>query len=296
MRSDEIGARPARVIAVGRNSAWIAFEGSHDLYLGVLPKQQERMSLVPGDLVLAARLDDERALVERREPRTFALERHTGGGRSKIMAANVDAIAIVTAFERPPFHAAMVDELLAFAEIQEIRALLLLTKADLADEASVQRIPALYRSLGYETLIINPKALVGMDAVDLALSTRNTLLIGQSGVGKSSLFRALGGAAVVGDVSKTGRGKQTTSSGRLHHFPEGFLIDSPGVGDFELRDVSPHELAQAFVEFRPLVSKCRFRDCKHLAEPNCAVREALAAGTIVPSRYDSYRAIAERPA
>jgi ribosome biogenesis GTPase len=119
-------------------------------------------------------------------------------------------------------------------------------------------------------------------------------LIGQSGVGKSSLFQALGGDADVGDVSKTGRGKQTTTAGRLHRFAAGFLIDSPGVGEFELRDLSAAEIARGFVEFAPLLGSCRFSDCVHRSEPGCAVLAAVAAGTIAGSRYDSYRAILER--
>src|ERR1700692_4764316 len=111
---DAAGARPARVVSVGRNAVWLAFEGSDELHFASIRKQQERISLVPGDMVQAVPMDDERVVVDRREPRTFALERRTAGGRTKTMAANVDGIAIVAPFAQPSFHAAMVEGLRAF--------------------------------------------------------------------------------------------------------------------------------------------------------------------------------------
>ncbi len=287
---------------VGRNSAWIAFEGSDELQLAALPKRLERLSLVPGDLVEATALDAGHVIVESREPRTSALERRTGGGRTKTMAANIDGIAIVAAFAEPPFHAAMVDELLAFAELHGLTARLILTKADLAPRANVETITALYRRLGYTVLIANPRAsfvsnsrgLSGIEAIEEALHGHRTLLIGQSGVGKSSIFRALGGLANVGEVSKIGRGRQTTTSARLHHFADGFMIDSPGVSEFELREIAPSEVADGFVEFRPFFGRCRFADCAHRGEPGCAVVPAVESGEIARSRYESYRAIIAR--
>jgi ribosome biogenesis GTPase len=288
-------ARPARVVSVGRNAVWIAFEDSVELHVASLRKTQERLGLVPGDLVLARPMDEERVLIERREPRGFTLERRTDGGRTKTMAANIDGIAIVTALTDPPFHATMVDELLAFAEIHGLGARLVLTKLDLLEPAAAVAILALYRGLGYRVLAINPKAHVGIDEVERELAGHRTLLIGQSGVGKSSLFRALGGTAAVGDVSKIGRGRQTTSAGRLHRFPDGFLIDSPGVSDFHLHGFDGPTVASGFVEFEPLLGTCRFTDCTHRIEPGCAIRAALAAGAIAPSRYASYREIVGRP-
>jgi ribosome biogenesis GTPase len=288
--------RLARVVSVGRNAAWISFEDETLVRLASLRKNVERLALVPGDLVRATPLEDDRVVVDRREPRSFALERTTAGGRTKTMAANVDGIAVVAAFARPPLHLAMIDELLAFARLHEIDARLILTKGDLATSASeVRAILDLYRGLGYEALVANPKAGDGMAAVESTLAGRRTLLIGQSGVGKSSLFRALGGEGDIGDVSKIGRGKQTTTTGRLHRFATGFLIDSPGVGEFELHGFGAHDVALGFIEFAPLVARCRFTDCTHRTEPGCAVRGAVTAAEVAASRYASYLAILERP-
>jgi ribosome biogenesis GTPase / thiamine phosphate phosphatase len=286
--------RPARVVSVGRNEVWIAFEDSDELQLASRRKTLERQTLVPGDLVLARRLDDDRVQIERREPRSFTLERRTGSGRDKTMAANVDGIAIVAALIDPPFHAAMVDELLAFAGIHELTARLVLTKLDLAEPEAAAGLTATYQLLGYTVLAINPKTQSGIAAVERELAGRRTLLIGQSGVGKSSLFRGLGGSGPIGDVSKIGRGRQTTSAGRLHNFAEGFLIDSPGVSDFELHGFDIPTVAAAFVEFAPLLGTCRFSDCTHRSEPDCAIRAAVAGGTIAASRYASFREIIAR--
>jgi ribosome biogenesis GTPase len=293
----ESDLRLARVVSVGRNAAWIAFEDEDVVRLAALRKNLERTSLVPGDLVRATPLEDDRVLIDAREPRSFTLTRTTQGGRLKTMAANIDGIAVVTAFSRPPLHLAMIDELIAFAEIHDIDARIIFTKPDIAERpADVDELPQLYRSLGYAALVANPKQHAGIAAIEREFAHARTLLIGQSGVGKSSLFAALGGTADVGDVSKIGRGKQTTTTGRLHRFSGGFLIDSPGVGEFELGEMTPGELGLGFVEFAPLLGTCRFADCVHKTEPECAVRGAVADGRIAESRYASYRNILDRAA
>jgi ribosome biogenesis GTPase len=289
------GERLARVVSVGRNAAWIAYEDDDVLLLAALRKQVDRTMLVPGDLVVALALEAGRVVIERREPRTFTLERTTAGGRTKTMAANVDGIAIVAALARPSLHLTMIDELLAFAEIHGIGARLVLTKADLAGEdVDVPAVVARFARIGYAVLLVNPKTGAGVEALRQELAGRRTLLIGQSGVGKSSLFGALGGRSDVGDVNRFGRGKQTTTMGRLQRFGDGFLIDSPGVGEFEVRGCTAPELALGFVEFAPLIGTCRFADCSHRTEPGCAILRAVEAGTIDASRHASYRAMLER--
>ncbi len=283
-------------MSVGRNAVWVAFEDEQRLRLGTLRKNAASLALVAGDLVSATPLDEERVVIDRRERRTFTLVRTTGSGRSKTMAANVDGIAIVAAFARPPLQLAMLDELLAFAELHDLAASIVFTKADLAPEAGVdvQSTCALYASLGYATFVANPKSGDGVAAVARALERAHTLLIGQSGVGKSSLFRALGGSAHVGEVSAAGQGRQTTSAGRLHRFGAGFLIDSPGVGTFELTSYEDRQIALGFVDFASFVRACRFADCRHRTEPLCVVRIAVADGRIAATRYASYLTIVGR--
>jgi len=282
------GLRRARVIAVGRNAAWIVAEDESEPRAASLRKGARYAMPVPGDVVAAREIASDRVVIDAVHPRGFTLTRKTGGGRIKTMAANVDTIAIVAALVDPPLHFAMVDRLVAFAVQHDVEALLLLTKADLAGEARAERVAALYRGLGVPSLILHPKTGRGVDGLRALLETRHALLVGNSGVGKSSIFRALGGIGVVGDVSRFGRGRQTTTSARLVRVGEGFLIDSPGIGEFELDALPSTEAAWLFVEMRDVATRCRFADCRHAGEPDCAVRSAVADGAIAESRYASY--------
>jgi len=287
----EDGLRRARVIAVGRNAAWVVAEDETEPRLASLRKDARREMVAPGDLVDVRVIADDRVLVDAMMPRSFALIRRTGGGRTKTMAANVDTVAIVAALVDPPLHLTMIDQLVAFAMQHEVAPLLLLTKADLAGEAAAERIATLYRSLDVPTLVLQPKTGRGIDELRAQIAARHSLLVGNSGVGKSSIFRALGGIGVVGDLSRFGRGRQTTTSARLVRLGGGFLIDSPGIGEFTLDPMPATETGWLFVEMREPATRCRFADCRHLTEPDCAVREAVQAGRIAASRYASYREI-----
>lgn len=287
--------RRARVIAVGRNAAWVVPDGSTQPELAALRKNDRRSVLAPGDTVIVRTLEPGRVVVDALEPRRFALTRTTPGGRSKTMAANIDTIAVVAALADPPPSFALVDRLTAFAVQHGVAPALLLTKADLAGAEAAARTVAIYAPLGVTTLVVQPKSGEGIETLRAFLRGRHALLVGNSGVGKSSIFRALGGTATVGDLSRFGRGRQTTTSARLFATADGFLIDSPGIGEFTLDPVAPAALAGLFVEMREPAERCRFADCRHLAEPDCAVRAAVAAGTIAPSRYESYRELASAP-
>ncbi|HTJ27434.1 MAG TPA: ribosome small subunit-dependent GTPase A [Candidatus Limnocylindria bacterium] len=285
------GLRRARVIAVGRNAAWIVAEDEAEPRLASLRKLSRHAMLVPGDLVAAAVIADDRVVIDTLHERGFVLARRTAGGRTKTMAANIDTIAIVAALVDPPLHLTMIDQLVAFAVQHEVEALLLLTKVDLAGEEAAERTAAIYRALGVPVLILQPKSGRGIDGLREALGPRRALLVGNSGVGKSTIFRALGGIGIEGALSRFGRGRQTTTSARLFRLGEGFLIDSPGIGEFALDPMPATELGYLFVELREPATRCRFADCRHLSEPECAVRAAVDAGRIAPSRYASYREI-----
>lgn len=283
---------PARVVSVGKNAAHVVLDDEERPRVADLKRATgKREMLAPGDRVHVRLLEDGRALVDRAEPRTFTLQRRTVEGRAKTMAANIDTLVTVTALADPPPRLLTLDQLLAFAELEDIEALVVFTKPDLADAETTERLQVLYRSLGYDVLVVNPKAGVNVDGLREAIARRHALLAGVSGVGKSSIFRALGGDAVVGDVSRHGLGRQTTTAARLYRMPEGFLIDSPGVAEFGLGAITPQELAQGFREMRDLTPSCRFTDCSHLHEPDCAVCAAVGDGRIAPSRYESYRRI-----
>jgi ribosome biogenesis GTPase / thiamine phosphate phosphatase len=255
----------------------------------------ERFMPVPGDVVEVRILEDGQTVVERVEPRGFTLERRSAGGRAKTMAANVDLLVTVTALANPPPRLVTLDQLLAFAEIEAIASAVVFTKPDLADGVEMHALLGLYRGLEYPAIAVNPKLGDNVPALRELIAGRRALLVGNSGVGKSTIFRALGGDTLVGDVSRYGLGRQTTTAGRLYRTPGGFLIDSPGINEFGLGVIDARTLTQAFREMREPAAHCRFTDCTHLPEPECAVQAAVAEGRIASSRYASYRKMLLEP-
>src|SRR5581483_5675464 len=165
--------RGGLVIATGRNSAWVSIDGESQPRLATLRRMSgKRFMPVPGDAVTVRPLADGEAVVERIEPRSFTLERFTTRGRAKTMAANVDTIAIVTSLAHPAPRLPTLDQLLAFCELQGVAAVTILTKPDLSDPETAERLTALYRSLGYETIVVNPKIGDNLETLRAALKGR----------------------------------------------------------------------------------------------------------------------------
>jgi ribosome biogenesis GTPase / thiamine phosphate phosphatase len=286
----------ALVVSTGRNAAWISIEGETAPRIAQLRRMTgKRFMPVPGDVVQVRILQDGRAVVDRIEPRASSLQRRTALGRAKTMAANIDLLVTVTSLADPAPRLVTLDQLLAFSELKSIAAAVVLTKADLADSAESASLRAVYDRLGYPTISTNPKRGENVDELRLLLHGHRALLAGVSGVGKSTIFRALGGEATVGTLSRHGLGRQTTTAARLYRLTDGFLIDSPGLSEFGLGTIVPAELAWAFREMRKPALHCRFADCTHLKEPDCAIRAGVADGSIAASRYVSYGRILELP-
>jgi ribosome biogenesis GTPase len=210
------------------------------------------------------------------------------------VAANIDLMLIVFAPEPAP-QANLIDRYLVAAENMEVEAALVLNKADLLepDDGLVKQLDR-YAALGYRTLTTHREL---PDASDLtALIGQDTLvLVGQSGVGKSSLIqRLLPDASIrVGALSEVAdKGRHTTTTAELFHLPGGGrLIDSPGVRDFGLTHVAPETVFSGFREFSPYLGQCRFRDCQHQSEPACALTAAVESGDISSERFESFQQI-----
>jgi ribosome biogenesis GTPase len=287
----------ALVVSVGKNSAWVVADGESAPRLAALRRTSGKRSMpVPGDVARVRILEDGTAVVDELQARRFSLDRRTVGGRSKTMAANVDAMVTVTSLARPEPRLIVLDQLLAFASIQNIEALVVFTKPDLAPAELRAQLEETYRAIGRRVITVNPKSGERIDELESALHARHALLCGVSGVGKSSIFEALGGISTVGATSRHGLGRQTTTAARLHRTGgDGFLIDSPGVNEFGLGEVAAPELAAAFPEIAALAGRCRFSDCSHVHEPGCAVAAAAGAGSIAATRYASYRKMLLEP-
>jgi ribosome biogenesis GTPase len=230
------------------------------------------------------------ALVTRRN----VLQRPDAQGRLRPVAANIDLMLIVFAPEPAP-QANLIDRYLVAAENMEVEAALVLNKADLIEpDDELARQLARYAALGYRTLTTHHEL---PDASDLeALIGHDTLvLVGQSGVGKSSLIqRLLPEASIrVGALSEVAdKGRHTTTTAELFDLHRGGqLIDSPGVRDFGLTHVAPETVFTGFREFSPYLGQCRFRDCQHQSEPGCALIAAVESGEISSERFESFQQI-----
>lgn len=227
------------------------------------------------------------------QPRHGELRAIAKDGKPRLVAANVDHVIIVIAAQ-PTLQQQLLDRYLIACEIAEIEPIIVFNKIDLltADQLhEVQQQLSSYNKIGYQEYFVSASCNTGMNLLLDAIKHKMVVLVGQSGVGKSSLIRTLvpGSAARVGELS-TQQGRHTTTHSELYHLPGGGkLIDSPGVRSFHLLPTDPATLAQAFVEFRPYLGQCRFADCQHLHEPDCAVRSALAQHHIEAARYEVYK-------
>lgn len=227
------------------------------------------------------------------EPRRSLFARGDVRGKQKPIAANIDCIVVVMS-PPPVFSEYLIDRYLLAASLVSIPSMLVLNKTDLLDDVSrsdaLSRL-AVYQTLGCPAAASSTYAVNGLSDLSLALRDKTAVLVGPSGVGKSSIIAGLSDTAIrVSDVSTKGAGKHTTTATRLYHLPSGgSLIDSPGVREFNLWPVSRGDILRGFSEFATYALDCKFRDCAHLAEPGCAVKAAVESGKISDKRYASYQ-------
>ncbi|MDJ0652809.1 MAG: ribosome small subunit-dependent GTPase A [Xanthomonadales bacterium] len=238
--------------------------------------------------------------LERVLPRDNSFLRADRRGRPRVVAANLDRIIIVVAPKPEPTRD-LVNRYLVACENVGIDALICLNKADLlrtdqAAEEAWRRQQALYQELGYPFVICSAKSDDGLTALMPHLASGSSILVGQSGVGKSSIVQRL-----IPDLdlrtreisASTGKGRHTTTATTLYHSPGGGdLIDSPGVWEYGIWTMTAAEVCRGFIEFSNYLGQCRFDNCVHRVEPGCAVEAAAEAGEIDPCRLASYRRIA----
>lgn len=254
--------------------------------------------LVCGDRVVFQATGERSGVVVAAGARHSVLARPSSGGELKAGAANIDLVLIVIAPVPQPFMS-LVDRYLVAIESLALKPVLVVNKSDLLSGAVGEELhgfETLYGGIGYPVLRVSATDGSGLEELKHLLRGKTAVMLGQSGVGKSSLLNALGQQPMteVGDLSAgAAKGTHTTTAARLFHLAGFDLIDSPGIREFALWHVTPGQLIEGFVEFRPFLGRCRFRDCSHRTEPECALREALARGEISAQRLDSYFHILE---
>lgn len=249
----------------------------------------KKNDLACGDLVTVKLTDAEEGVVESFLPRKSLLYR-SNAYKTKMLAANVSQIVIVLATQ-PSFYEALLNRCLIAAEAADIDALIVLNKCDLATNDHALESLKLYQGLGYQVQPLSAKK--DVEPLKQWLQGHTSVLVGQSGMGKSTIVNALLPDLQVRtqEVSAVlDSGKHTTTAAHLYHLDEvSDLIDSPGLQEFGLHHLNIAQLEKAFVEFRPYLGKCRFNNCKHLKEPDCALSIATASGHIHPRRLAYYQ-------
>jgi ribosome biogenesis GTPase len=249
----------------------------------------KKNDLACGDVVQVKLTDSLEGVVESFNPRSSLLYR-SNAYKTKLLAANVTQIVIVLATQ-PSFYEALLNRCLIAAEAAGIGVLIVLNKCDLATNDDALQALKLYQGLGYQVQPLSAK----QDITPLKqwLKGHTSVLVGQSGMGKSTIVNALLPDLQVRtqEVSTVlDSGKHTTTAAHLYHLDENsHLIDSPGLQEFGLHHLNIEQLEKAFIEFRPYLGKCRFNNCKHLKEPDCAVIQATESGQIAALRLACYQ-------
>lgn len=227
------------------------------------------------------------------QPRRTLLVRADAYGHVKTIAANIDLLLVVIA-PLPEVSENLLDAYLVAAELCGVTPLIVVNKCDLLDApqraAWEQRMNAV-RAIGYDVIFISMHDASHRAALHARLQGHTSAVVGHSGVGKSSILKTLLPTIdiAIGDVSTTGLGRHTTTTARLYHLSANArLIDSPGVRDVKLTHVTPEQAEHGFREFRPYLGQCKFKDCRHVVEPGCAILAAQRAGHIAQSRLASY--------
>ena len=252
----------------------------------------KKSAVACGDRVTFAQTADEQGVIETVDARSSLFSR-SAAHRQKLIAANVSQLAIVVAAE-PSFSEELINRCLISSEWQNMRALILLNKCDLneAAAAAMARLEP-YRQAGYR--VIQLSALEGADALRPELAHEATVLVGQSGMGKSTIINALLPDAHVATREISiflASGRHTTTQARLHRLDaDSTLIDCPGLQEFGLHHLARQDIEHGFVDFRDYLGKCRFQNCRHLSEPDCALTLAAKSGAIHPQRLEMFRRI-----
>jgi len=251
----------------------------------------QRHVVVAGDHVIFRLENEDGGFIERIEPRHGILSR-TSKGRQHVIVANVDQLLIVTSAAEPTLKPNLIDRFLVTAEKGRIRPIICINKIDLVHAADLQPLAGVYGQMGYRVILMSAITGQGVPQLRQLVRGKESVVAGQSGVGKSSLLNAIdpGLALRVNTVSEENqKGRHTTTTAQLIPLGcGGYIVDTPGIRQFQLWDVIPEEVGGYFRDIRPYVNRCRFPNCTHTHETDCAVKDAVADGRLDARRYESY--------
>jgi ribosome biogenesis GTPase len=251
----------------------------------------QRHVVATGDRVLFRPTESGEGIIERVEPRRGVLSR-TSKGKQHVIVTNVDQLLIVSSAAEPRVKPNLIDRLLVTSERSNIKPVICINKTDLADPSDLQPLAGVYGQLGYEILLVSAKTGFGIERLKRKLANRESVVAGQSGVGKSSLLNAIVPSLnlrIRSVSTESEKGRHTTSAAELIPLPfGGYVVDTPGIRQFQLWDVIPEEVAGFYPDIRPYVPRCRYPDCTHTHEEDCAVKDAVADGRLDTRRYESY--------
>lgn len=252
--------------------------------------------VVTGDYVTIQTGSEGQAVIVRVEPRSNSINR-TSRNRQQIIASNVQQGLIVGSAAQPTLKPNLIDRFLISIEKSNIQPVIVINKIDLVDPASLQSTISVWGQLGYPVLQVSAETGWGIDRLRALVAGKDSVVAGQSGVGKSSILNAIqdGLSLRVGRVSsENDKGRHTTTAAELIPLDVGgHIVDTPGIRQFQLWDIIPQEVAGMFRDVRPFVNDCRFPDCTHTHEEQCGVKDAVADGLIDLRRYESFCQICE---
>ncbi|MCA9153653.1 MAG: ribosome small subunit-dependent GTPase A [Planctomycetales bacterium] len=252
---------------------------------------EQRHVVAAGDLVIFRPEGDGQGMIERIEPRYGVLSR-TSRGRQHVIVTNVDQLLIIASAAEPVLKPNLIDRFLVTAEQSRITPIICINKIDLIDPADLQPLVGVYGQMGYPVYLVSAATGLGVERLRRRIVGRQSVVSGQSGVGKTSLLNAIDPDLKlrVQEVSRENqKGKHTTTTAQLIPLQSGgHIVDTPGIRQFQLWDIIPAELAGLMRDIRPYVNACRYPDCTHIHEMDCAVKDAVADGRVDARRYESY--------
>jgi ribosome biogenesis GTPase len=285
-------------VLTGRNNIFTVKTGERELRCRLKGKtldlpEREYNPLAPGDEVAIDDIDSENStgtIAARRQRRSRFGRFNRKRDAVQTIGANVDLVVCLMSVRQPVFRHRFVDRVGVLAAFYQLPLVILVTKADL-DRSEAERWIKRYTGIGYDSISVSMQDSSSVRSVRERLKGRRSLLVGQSGVGKSSLINALAGKELrrINEVSRRhSRGRHTTTAARLLAIDTIEIIDTPGIRELDCRHIPIDELAPLFNDLAPHAEHCAITSCTHRSEPGCGVRDAVVSGSVQKDRYDSY--------